>query len=284
VERVCPRRPGGKDSVIRSASHMQTFRLASGTEIPAIGLGTWQLRGGAETVRTALELGYRLIDTAGDYGTQAAIGEAIRESGLPRKEVFLVTKVEETEDGYDATKDRLRELGLDYADLMLIHRPPSSGAGESIWTRLIRAKREGLTREIGVSNYSTDQMDAVAVATGEGPAVNQIEWSPFGHSWEMLEYCRERGILIQAYSPLTRGKRLDDPMLAEVGSRHGKTPAQVLIRWNIQLDTNPLPKASTPEHLQEDIAVFDFELSEEEMGRLSRLNEHYSALAGLAYA
>jgi diketogulonate reductase-like aldo/keto reductase len=262
---------------------MQTFTLATGTEIPAIGLGTWQLRGGADTVRAALDLGYRLIDTAEDYGTQPAIGEAIRASRIPRDEIFLVTKVEETEDGYDATEDRLGELGLDYADLMLIHRPPPTGAGESIWKGLIRAKRDGLTREIGVSNYSTGQMDAVTDATGEPPVVNQIEWSPFGHSREMLEYCRERRILIQAYSPLTRGKRLDDPTLTEVGRNHGKTSAQVLIRWNIQLGTNPLPKASTREHLREDIDVFDFELGEEEMERLSGLNEGYSALAGLAY-
>jgi 2,5-diketo-D-gluconate reductase A len=267
---------------LRSAL-MQTFPLATGTGIPSLGLGTWQLRGGAETVRLALDTGYRLIDTSGDYGTQPAIGEAIQESGIPRRDIFLVTKVEETEDGYDATKDRLRELGQEYADLMLIHRPPPSGAGESIWKGLIRAKQEGLAREIGVSNYSTEQMDAITDATGEQPAVNQIEWSPFGHSREMLEYCRERGILIQSYSPLMRGRRLDDATLAEIGSHHGKTPAQVLIRWNIQLGTNPLPKASTPEHLREDVAVFDFELSDEEMGRLSGLNERYSALAGLPY-
>jgi 2,5-diketo-D-gluconate reductase A len=263
---------------------MQTFRLASGKEIPAVGLGTWQLRGGAGTVWTALDLGYRLIDTADDYGTQPAIGRAIRKSKLPRDDIFLVTKVEEREDGYDATEDRLRELGLDYADLVLIHRPPPTGAGESIWEGLIGAKREGLVREIGVSNYSTDQIDAVTEATGERPAVNQIEWSPFGHTREMLEYCRDRGILIQAYSPLTRAQRLDDPTLAEIGRRHGKTPAQVLIRWNVQLGANPVPKASTREHLREDIEVFDFELSPEEMERLSGLNERYSALAGLAYA
>jgi 2,5-diketo-D-gluconate reductase A len=263
---------------------MQAFSLPSGNEIPALGLGTWQLRGGAETVRLALDTGYRLIDTSGDYGTQPAIGEAIRERGIPRRDIFLVTKVEETEDGYEATKDRLCELGQEYADLILVHRPPSSGAGESIWKGLIRAEREGLARQIGVSNYSTEQMDAVTDATGEQPAVNQIEWSPFGHSREMLEYCRERGILIQSYSPLTRARRLDDPTLAEVGSRHGKTPAQVLIRWNIQLGTNALPKASTPEHLLENAAVFDFELSDKEMARLSGLNERYSALAGLPYA
>jgi len=262
---------------------MQSLRLASGTELPAVGLGTWQLRGGATTVKAAIELGFRLIDTSGDYGTQPAIGTALREVEVPRQEIFLVTKVEETESGYEGTEDRLRELGLDYADLVLIHRPPPTGAGESIWSGLIEAKRDGLTREIGVSNYSTEQMDRVTDATGEQPAVNQIEWSPFGHSGDMLDYCRERSILIQAYSPLTRTERLDDPTLAEIANRHGKTPAQVLIRWNIQLETNPVPKASTREHLEQDIDVFDFELGDDEMEQLNGLNERYSALAGLAY-
>jgi 2,5-diketo-D-gluconate reductase A len=270
---------GGND-----ASILQTFSLATGTQIPALGLGTWELRGGEQTVTTALGLGYRLIDTAGDYGTQPAIGEAIRRSRVPRDDIFLVTKVEETEDGYDATKDRLRELGVDHADLVLIHRPPSTGAGEPIWDGLTRAKQEGLAREIGVSNYSTEQMVAVTEASGARPAANQIEWTPFGHSLAMLEHCRHHDILIQAYSPLTRGQRLDDPVLTEIGGGHGRTPAQVLIRWNIQLGANPLPKASTREHLEENIAVFDFELSDDEMDRLSRLSERYSALGGLAYA
>jgi diketogulonate reductase-like aldo/keto reductase len=262
---------------------VETFRLASGAQIPVTGLGTWQLRGGAETVRTALDLGYRLIDTSGDYGTQPAVGEGMRTSGLEREEIFLVTKVEETEDGYDATKDRLRDLGLDYADLMLIHRPPDRGAGEWIWEGLIKAKQEGLCREIGVSNYTTSQVGAVTDATGERPAVNQIEWTPFGHTQEMLDYCREHDVLIQSYSPLTRGERLDDASLAEIARGHNKTPAQVLVRWNIQLGANPVPKASTREHLQEDIDVFDFELADDEMERLTGLNERYSALAGLAY-
>jgi diketogulonate reductase-like aldo/keto reductase len=262
---------------------VETFGLASGARIPVMGLGTWQLRGGAETVRTALGLGYRLIDTSGDYGTQPAVGEGMRSSGLEREEIFLVTKVEETEDGYDATKDRLRDLGLDYADLMLIHRPPDKGAGEWIWEGLIKARQEGLCREIGVSNYTTGQIDAVTDATGERPAVNQIEWTPFGHTQEMLDYCRDHDVLIQSYSPLTRGERLDDARLTEIARGHGKTPAQVLLRWNIQLGVNPVPKASTREHLQEDIDVFDFELADDEMDRLTNLNERYSALAGLAY-
>lgn len=263
---------------------MHTFTLKSGNKIPAMGLGTWQLRGGVKTVLTAFDVGYRLIDTALDYETQPSIGDAIRQSGIARQDIYLVTKVEETENGYEATQDRLRELGLDYADLILIHRPPSVGAGEAIWEGLVRAKEEGLARDIGVSNYSTEQMDAATAASGEQPLVNQIEWTPFGHSEEMLDYSREREILIQAYSPLTRGERLGDPTLIEIGEHHGKTPAQVLVRWNIQLGTNPIPKASTEAHLEENIDVFDFELSDEEMKQLSGLNERYSALAGLAYA
>jgi 2,5-diketo-D-gluconate reductase A len=263
---------------------MQTFKLKSGATIPAVGLGTWQLRGGVDTVTTALELGYRLIDTAVDYGTEPAIGQAIRGSGIPREDIYLVTKVEETEDGYEATENRLRELGLDYADLVLIHRPPPDGAGELIWEGLVKARRENLVRDIGVSNYSIEQMEAVTSASGEQPLVNQIEWSPLGHSRRMLEHCREREILIQAYSPLTRAERLDDPTLVEVGERHDKTPAQVLVRWNVQLATNAIPKASTRGHLEENLNVFDFELNDSEMKRLSSLNERYSALAGLAYA
>jgi diketogulonate reductase-like aldo/keto reductase len=262
---------------------MHPSRLRSGAYIPPLGLGTWQLRGGVETVLSALELGYRLIDTAVDYETQPAIGEAIRRSGIPRDDIYLVTKVEETEDGLKATKDRLRELGLDYADLVLIHRPPAAGAGESIWQGLLEAQREGMARDIGVSNYSTKQIDAVTDGSGECPAVNQIEWSPFGHSRRMLEYCREHEILIQAYSPLTRTKRLDHPTLVDLGRHHGKTPAQISIRWNLQLGTNPIPKASTRAHLGENIDVFDFELSRDEMERLGGLNERYSALAGLPY-
>ncbi len=263
---------------------METLKLHTGVGMPAIGFGTWQLEGGAETVRAALEAGYRMIDTSGDYGTQPAVGQAIRECDIPRDQVFLVTKVEEDEDGLEATRDRLDDLGLDYADLVLIHRPPRHGPGSDIWEGLIQAKRQGLARDIGVSNYTTGQIEEITEATGEGPVVNQVEWSPFGYTREMLEFCRSNGIVIQAYSPLTRGQRLDDPTLQGIGVRHGKTPAQVLLRWNIQLGTPPLPKASDGEHILDNFSVFDFELSHEEMDVLNGLNERYSALAGLAYA
>ena len=260
--------------------------LATGTEMPALGLGTWQLTGGAARsgVEHALELGYRLIDTSGDYGNQPEIGEALRSSPVGRDEVFLVTKIEEDEDAYSSAQEKLAELGVEQVDLLLIHRPPPSGAGEELWEGLIEARSDGLTRDIGVSNYSSDQVDRLAEATGERPVVNQVEWSPFGHSGELLEHARRNGIVIQAYSPLTRSSRLADERLAEIAERHGKTPAQVLLRWTLQLGAAAVPKAAKPEHREENLDVFDFELDEGEMDALAGLNEHYSSLSGLPYA
>lgn len=256
-----------------------TRPLSSGRGHPVLGLGTWKLGDDtAGTVAEALRLGYRLVDTSGDYGTQPGVGEGIRQSGLDRDDIFLVTKVEEDEDAYDATRRNLAELGLDYADLMLIHRPPPSGVGEELWRGLIRARDEGLTRDIGVSNYSVEQLEELVSATGETPAVNQIEWSPFGWSQEMLDYCEENGILVQAWSPITRSERLDDRLLTGIASTYGKTPAQVVLRWHLQLGTVPLPKANSRDHLAENLDVFDFQLDDEHMRQLSDLNQEWSAL------
>jgi diketogulonate reductase-like aldo/keto reductase len=263
----------------------RSLTLASGTVMPVLGLGTWQLTGksAVDGVGHALEIGYRMIDTSGDYENQPQIAEALRSSSVARDEVFLVTKVEEDEDAYASTKEKLSELEVEQVDLCLIHRPPPSGAGEALWEGLIEAKRDGLTREIGVSNYSIEQIDRLIEASDQRPAVNQIEWSPFGHSDEVLEHATQHGIVIQAYSPLTRGKRLADEALAEIGSRHGKSPAQVLLRWSLQAGAVPVPKAASPEHREENLDLFDFELDGSEMGRLEKLNEHYSSLEGLPY-
>lgn len=261
------------------------LKLRTGDAMPVIGLGTWQLtHDTAATVEEALRLGYRMIDTSGDYGTQPRIGEALRRTDVARDDIFLVTKVEEDEDAYEATRRNLRELGLEYADLMLIHRPPSTGAGQELWEGLTRARDEGFTRDIGVSNYSAEQIDELVRATGEIPAVNQIEWSPFGWSPDLLAYCREREIVIQAYSPLTRSERLGDHRLVEMGAEYGKTPAQLLLRWNLQLGVAPLPKANRREHLVENLDVLDFEISEAHLANLHRLNETYSSLESLPYA
>ncbi len=258
--------------------------LATGRTMPVLGLGTWQLTNDTPgTIETALDLGYRLIDTSGDYGTQQGIGEGIRRKGMERDALYLVTKVEEDEDAYESVKKNLNELGLSFADLILIHRPPREGSGAELWRGLMRAKEEGLTKDIGVSNYSTALIEMLIEETDEVPVVNQIEWSPFGHSDDMLRFAREREIIIQAYSPLTRATRLDDESLRRVAAAYGKTPAQILLRWNLQLGVVPLPKANRREHLEENANIFDFELKEEDIGALSALNERYSALGGLPY-
>lgn len=261
-----------------------SVRLHTGRAMPVLGLGTWQLTDDtAGTVAEALKLGYPMIDTSGDYGTQPGIGEGIRKAGVDRGAFYLVTKIEEDDDVPRAVSKNLGELGVDHADLILIHRPPDDGAGESLWRGLIRARDEGRAVDIGVSNYTSEQIDALIEETGETPVVNQIEWSPFGFSEEMLAYARDKGIVLQAYSPLTRETRLDDPRLADIAARHGKSPAQVLIRWDMQRGVVPLPKANQRRHLKEDIDVFDFELSAKDMAELDALNEHYSALGRLAY-
>ena len=261
-----------------------TIPLHTGNRMPILGLGTWQLTNDTvDTVAYALELGYRLIDTSSDYGTQPGIGEAMKNSTIDRESIYVVTKVEETDDAYERTKANLKELNLEYVDLMLIHRPPPTGAGEELWEGLIRAKKEGLVRDIGASNYSTELIDKLIEAGGEVPTVNQIEWSPFGHSRDMMKYCAEKKVIIQAYSPLTRTKRLDDDTLAQVAARYNKSPAQILIRWNVQLGINPIPKANQKKHLEENISVFDFEISDDDMRLLSDLNEEYSSLGSLPY-
>jgi 2,5-diketo-D-gluconate reductase A len=259
--------------------------LSSGNRMPVLGLGTWQLtEDTAGTVARALELGYPMIDTSGDYGTQPGIGEAIRSTGRERESFYLVTKVEESDNAYRATHKNLSELGLEFADLVLIHRPPEDGVGEVLWEGLLQARREGLTKDIGVSNYSVEQMRELTETTEEKPAVNQIEWTPFGCSDDMLRYCTENGIIIQAYSPLTRAKRLDDETLVEMSGRYGKSPAQLLIRWNIERGTVPLPKANQVRHLEENLDVFDFQLSEDDTFTLNGLNDRYSSLGTLPYA
>ncbi len=258
--------------------------LRSGREMPVMGLGTWKLtRDTAETVQSAIEAGYRMIDTAVDYGSQPGIGAAIQASETNRDALYLVTKIEETDDPMDGVRRDLGELQLEYADLTLIHRPPPDGPGEALWRGLMQARDAGLVRDIGVSNYSADLIDRLADATGEMPAVNQVEWSPFGHDERLIEHHRGAGIVLQAYSPLTRAERLEDAMLIEIGRRHGKTPAQVLVRWNLQKGSVPLPKANHEAHFRENLDVFDFDLDERDLERLDGLNDRWSALGSLPY-
>jgi 2,5-diketo-D-gluconate reductase A len=252
--------------------------------MPLMGLGTWQLTNDtAECVSGAIEAGYRMIDTAMDYGSQGGIGEALREGRLPREELFVVTKIEETDEPVAGVVRDLGEMGLGYADLTLIHRPPEDGVGEALWEGLMRARDEGLVRDIGVSNYSAAQIDRLAEATGEAPAVNQVEWTPFGHDDALLDHHSRAGIVLIAYSPLTRGERLEDAMLAEIARRVHRTPAQVLLRWSLQKSAVPIPKANRMDHCRENLDLFDFALEPQDMARLDALNTHWSALGALPY-
>ncbi len=258
-----------------------TVTLNTGREMPVLGLGSWELtRDTAGTVLHALDLGYRMIDTAVDYGSQPGIGDGLARTDVPRGELFLVAKVEEDDDAYDATRRYLDEMRQDYADLVLIHRPPPAGVGTELWEGLVRARDDGFVRDIGISNYTSRQTEELIEAVGEVPVVNQIEWTPFGWSQDMLDYCQRRGIVIQAYSPLTRAERLDDDRLQQVAGRYDVTPAQVLLRWALQKGTPPLPKANRHDHLEENLGAFRFQLLDEDMARLDGLNEEWSALGG----
>lgn len=256
-----------------------TVKLNSGHSMPIIGLGTWQLtEDTAGTVEYALKLGYRLIDTSSDYGSQKGIGEALKRTDIARQDIYLVTKVEEDDEAYQATKDYLAEMQQEYADLMLVHRPPRDGtAGEELWQSLIRAKKEGLTRDIGVSNYNEEQIQSLIDDSGDTPAVNQIEWTPFGHSDDMKKFCDSKSIVIQAYSPLTREERTDDEKLNQIARKYSKTAEQLLIRWNLQLGVVPLPKANSRDHLQQNLDVFDFQIDDDDMAALAQMNRDYSS-------
>ncbi len=256
-----------------------TVRLHTGTKMPIIGYGTWGITGSVqEAVEAAISAGYTMIDTSGDYGSQPGIGEALKKIEVSRSSIYLVTKVEETDDAYEATIKNLSELQVEYVDLMLIHRPPDDGVGEELWRGLIKAWQEGKIRDIGVSNYSEQQIQTLTDTSGVKPVVNQIEWSPFGWSQEMADFCKENDIIIQSYSPLTHGKRLDDGYLHEIGLKYDKTPSQVLIRWNLQHGCVPIIKAENPSNINENIAVFDFELTGEDIKVLDGMNEDFSAL------
>jgi len=258
--------------------------LRSGNEIPVIGLGTWMLTSHTpESVQHALEMGYRMVDTSADYKTQPGIGKAVRRFSGPRESLFIVMKVEPEENGYDATRRNLEQLKLAYADLVLIHRAPEKGVGEKLWEQLQRARADGLTRDIGVCSYKIEQLKTLGENTGELPAVHQVEWSPFGHSLDMLSFCSAQEIVLQAYCPLTRGKRLKDERLAEIAAKHRKSSAEVILRWNLQRGVVPIPKAYREDHQRDNLDIFDFALDESDMGTLDGLNEHFSALEKLEY-
>jgi len=244
--------------------------------MPAVGLGVWQIPDGQPTVDAvgwALEVGYRHIDTAKLYANERGVGEGIRRSGLAREAVWVTTKLSPTDipRADKALATSLRLLGIDYVDLYLIHWPVP-GTVKRTWKTLERLRESGGARTIGVSNYSPAQLRAVLGVASVPPVVNQVKFSPFGYSESNLDFCTRAGVVVEAYSPLTRGRQLGDPQLAEIAGRVGRSPAQVLLRWALQKGTVVLPKSANRERIAENIALFDFALSDADMTTLDALN------------
>ncbi|MFO0617081.1 MAG: aldo/keto reductase [Polyangiaceae bacterium] len=256
----------------------KTLPLRSGGAIPVVGLGVWQAPSGGVTkdaVTTALRLGYRHVDTARIYGNEDDVGAAVRESGVPRSEVFVTTKLWNADQGYDqalsAFDASLARLGLDYVDLYLIHWPVAGKRLDS-WRALERIHAEKRARAIGVSNFLVPHLEELLANANEPPSVDQIEVHPFLQHKETRALCAARGIVVEAYSPLARGRRLGDPKVGAIAKRVGRSPAQVLLRWGIQHGMVVLPKSVHPHRIEENARVFDFELDGAAMAELDALD------------
>ena len=243
--------------------------------MPVLGLGVWQMAEGRETeqaVEWALEAGYRHIDTAAMYRNERSVGAALRRSGLPREQVFITTKLMPAHIGVEkALTQSLKRLGLDYVDLYLIHWPiPLLYVRQ--WRELELLRERGVAREVGVSNFGCAQLGALERHGARVPAVNQVQFSPFRYRRRLLERCRQHGIVFEAYSPLERGKGLDDPTIRGIADRVGRTSAQVMLRWAIQHGAVVIPKSSQRDRIRSNAEVFDFELDGEAMAALDALD------------
>lgn len=256
-------------------------RLNDGTCMPLLGFGVYQIpNGGAcyRAVRHALATGYRHIDTAAFYDNEEDVGRAVRDCGVAREEIYVTTKLWNTDQGYDTALrafDRsLRRLGLDYVDLYLIHWPEPGLRADS-WRALEAIRRGGRCRSIGVSNYTIRHLEELLAHTEVIPANNQVEFSPFLFQRDLLTFCRTQGVVLTAYCPLTHGDRLRHRTVAGVGRRHGKSGAQVLLRWALQHGVVAIPKSARSERIEENAALYDFELDAGDMAMLDALDQGY---------
>ena len=249
--------------------------LSDGSEIPLLGLGVWQVGKGREcvrAVRTALELGYRHIDTAQAYGNEESVGKGIRESGVPRDEVFITTKfLPGRGDPAAELEKSLKRLETDYVDLYLVHWP--EGGPVRAWPGMERAREAGHTRSIGVSNFSVDELQQLLAATATPPVVNQVQFSPYEYRKGLLSWCDANGIALEAYSTLGTGRHLTGDTVVRIARSHGRTPAQVLLRWCIERNIPIIPKSTHRERIAENSQVFDFSLTDEDMAQLDGLDQ-----------
>ncbi len=262
-----------------SIDQVPTLALRDDGQIPQLGFGVFQIPPAetAEAVTRALQAGYRHIDTAAVYGNEAEVGQAIHASGLDRGDVFVTTKCFNDSHGYEqarhAFKESLGRLGTGYVDLYLIHWPvPSQDKYVETWKALIELQQEGLVRSIGVSNFQPAHLHRIIEETGVTPAVNQVELHPRFQQGGLRREHADLGIVTEAWSPLAQGAVLDDPEIADIAATHGKTPGQVVLRWHIQLGNVVFPKSVTPARIEENFDLFDFHLSEQELGRIEALD------------
>ena len=253
--------------------------LNNKVEIPRLGLGVYQTAIGETTlraVRYALKIGYRHIDTAWLYGNEADVGRAVRESGIRREEIFITTKVWDSDQGYDSTltacERSLRRLGLSFIDLYLIHWPVQ-GKSKDTWKAMIQLLKDGKARAIGVSNYEIFDMQEILQNFDTVPSVNQVEFHPFLYQEKLLQFCKNNHIQLEAYSPLTRGEKLNHATVKTIAQKYDKTAAQILIRWGLQHDLVVIPKSIHEKRIKENSEVFDFQLEEQDMKLLNSLNE-----------
>ncbi|HWF72076.1 MAG TPA: aldo/keto reductase [Solirubrobacteraceae bacterium] len=259
----------------QSVTHDPRIRsLADGNRIPRLGLGVWQVPDGREcvdAVRWALELGYRHIDTAQAYGNEASVALGVRESGVPREDIFLTTKF------YPGRRDpeaeavkSLERLGVDHVDLYIIHWPQDGATWA--WPGMEAARDRGYTRSIGVSNYGAQELEQVLAIATSPPVVNQVQFSPFEYRRKLLEACEAHEVAVEGYSPLGTGRYLSTPAVVEIAERLGRTPAQVLLRWGTQREGIVIGKSTHRERIAENAAIFEFELSAEDLAVLDGLD------------
>jgi diketogulonate reductase-like aldo/keto reductase len=256
-----------------------TAELLNGIEMPRLGLGVWRAKDGQETesaVLAALKAGYRSIDTASMYENEQGVGRAVRASGIPREQVFVTTKVWNNEQGYDSTlkafRNSLNRLGMDYADLYLVHWPVV-GQYKETYRALEELYDQGLVRAIGVSNFNIHHLEDLMGSCRIKPMVNQVEMHPLHTQKKLFAFCRKEGIQLESWRPLMQG-RLDLPLIEEMAAKYGKTPAQVVLRWHLQLGVVTIPKSTQEGRIRENTDLFDFELEPEDMNRIDELNQN----------
>lgn len=265
--------------VIKANNQLYT-ELNNGKSMPLLGLGTYNMFGEVVTnaVHVALETGYRLIDGAQMYHNEKEVGEGIRRSGIPREEIFITTKIDNCNQGYDETirsyEQSLKDLGVEKVDLLLIHWP-IKGKRETTWKALEKLYAEQRVGAIGTGNYLLPFLKELESYSTCVPTVNQIEFSPFLNLTAELEYCKEHKICVQCYTPLMRGQKHDDPRIVYIANKYGKTPAQIILRWAVQQGISTIPKSENPVRIKENFDIFNFELCDMDLNILNNLNENF---------